>query len=336
MDRQGKTKIRGRLRDADAARHVDEDVGLAKRGRGSLLEYCDQHVQSVDVRAAGDAPRRVVVGGLVDQALDLDEQRSRAFEHDHHRRARGRNGRIAEDRGGRVRDLFEAFLAHGEDADLLGRPEAVLHGSQDAELLPPVALQVKHRVNDMLEDPGPGDRPLFRDVAHEEDRNADLLGQPHESRGRLAHLRDAARAAFETCVGDGLDGVDDRQLRGLRADRLADRVEVGLGKEKDSRRQRAEPRGAHPNLLRRFLARGVENLPAIAASDLLGHMHEQRRLADARLPSHQHHAARHDATSEHAVELAPRQAAPGRRLRLDLVQRHGPIRHPLCRCLLTP
>src|SRR6267378_3537477 len=37
-DGQGKTKVGGRLRDADAARHVDENVGLSERDLGALLE----------------------------------------------------------------------------------------------------------------------------------------------------------------------------------------------------------------------------------------------------------------------------------------------------------
>src|SRR5262249_62165741 len=55
-DGQGETEVGGRLGDADAARHADEDVTLAERKVQALLEHGQDHVQAVDVETAGDPP----------------------------------------------------------------------------------------------------------------------------------------------------------------------------------------------------------------------------------------------------------------------------------------
>ena len=56
----------------------------------------------------------------------------------------------------------------------------------------PVAFELQHRVDDVLEHAGPGERALLRDVPHEQDRDPPLLRQPHERMRALAHLTDAA------------------------------------------------------------------------------------------------------------------------------------------------
>src|SRR5207244_6268482 len=87
---------------------------------------------------------------------------------------RGRWPGGGQDRRRRVRNLLEPGLDHGEDTDLLGRAKAVLGRAEDAELLPPLAFQVQHGVNDMLQDPGSGDGTVFRHMAAQEYRRADL------------------------------------------------------------------------------------------------------------------------------------------------------------------
>ena len=72
-------------------------------------------------------------GGRRDQRLHLDQDRPRAFDAAHHRRA----GHLAAAaRPGRaptgLATSAQAALLHLEDADLVGRAEAVLHRAQDA------------------------------------------------------------------------------------------------------------------------------------------------------------------------------------------------------------
>jgi len=51
----------------------------------------------------------------------------------------------------RVRDLMQAAIVHGEDADLVRAAEAVLLRPDDAVLAARIALEVQHRIDEMLE-----------------------------------------------------------------------------------------------------------------------------------------------------------------------------------------
>ena len=57
---------------------------------------------------------------------------------------------------------------HLEDADLVGRAEAVLHRAQDAELMAALAFEIEHRIDQMLDRLGPGDLAVLGDVADQD------------------------------------------------------------------------------------------------------------------------------------------------------------------------
>jgi len=65
---------------------------------------------------------------------------------------------------GRIGHLDEPAIGHLEDADLVGRAKAVLYRPQDAELMSPIALEIEHRVNHVLEHAGPRDHAFLGDV----------------------------------------------------------------------------------------------------------------------------------------------------------------------------
>src|SRR5439155_1361013 len=224
-DRQGETEVGGRLRDPDATRHADEDVGAAEAGLETFFDHGQDHVQPVEVDAVGNPPNHRVLC-LVDQALDLDQERPGAFHGgDDHSPRSSRRG-AGEDGGRRVWHLLEPGFTHGEDADLLGRAEPVLGRAQDPELLPAVPFQVQHGVNDMLQDPGSGDRTLFGHVTDQKDRHPGLLRQPHEAGGRLAYLGHAAGAAAAAEDAIELTPAQWHARRIFRAD-LAERQRAG-------------------------------------------------------------------------------------------------------------
>jgi len=83
--------------------------------------------------------------------------------------------RRQEDRA-RVRNALEAFLGHREHADLVDRAEAVLDGAHEAKTRVRVALEVQHRVDDVLEHARAGERAFFRDMADQHDRRSAGLG----------------------------------------------------------------------------------------------------------------------------------------------------------------
>ena len=75
-----------------------------------------------------------------------------------------------------------------------------------------------HVTNDVLEDPGTGERPLLGDVPDQDGRQRPLLRLLHQAVRAVAHLGDRARRAREIGIHDGLDRVEREHVRarGLR------------------------------------------------------------------------------------------------------------------------
>src|SRR5256886_15581388 len=64
-----------------------------------------------------------------------------------------------------------------------------------------LALEVQHRVDDVLERLGTGDAAALGHVAHQEHGRSGLLGEAHEPRGAVAHLAHVAGRSEERRVG---------------------------------------------------------------------------------------------------------------------------------------
>ena len=73
---------------------------------------------------------------------------------------------------------------HLEDADLVGRTEAILGAAQQAVLVEALALEVEHGVDHVLEDLRAGDRAVLGDVADQKDRRARSTWRAAESAAR--------------------------------------------------------------------------------------------------------------------------------------------------------
>ena len=125
----------------------------------------------------------------------------------------------------RIGDLVHAAFAHREDADLVDAAEAVLVRAHDPVLAALVALEVQHRIDEVLEQTRAGDRAVFGHVADEHGRAARALGELHQRLRAVADLRDAPGVRLELGQRDRLDRVDDehrwpqplRACRGARA-----------------------------------------------------------------------------------------------------------------------
>ncbi len=224
---------------------------------------------------------------------------------------------MAEEQRARVGDLGDTRARHVEAADLVGGAEAVLECSHEAERGLPVALEVADDVDQVLEDAGPRDRPVFRDVADEDDGEASFFRHTDEGGRHLAHLGGLTRRAVAVGRRHRLHGVDDEQSRLDLVDVPEDRGEIGLGREEELVVQGPGALGAQPYLRRRLLSAGVEHAPTRAGA-LGGDLEQQRGLADARLPTQKDCRARHDAAAQHPVELAHSARAAWGVLRVDL------------------
>ena len=213
--------------------------------------------------SAARLARRRPVPGRADERLDLDQDRPAAL---HRRRddAAGRSARMDREEGSRrIGDLHHSGVVHLEHADLVGRPEPVLGRPEQAHRGVPLAFEADHRVDEVLERLGAGDRAVLGDVPDEDHGDPVPLGQVHQAQRRFAHLADAAGRAVQLFDGRRLDRIDDHERRSARPGDLDDATDVVLGQDLDpfSRGAAEQPEtgGPQPDLARRFLTRRVEH-----------------------------------------------------------------------------
>ena len=181
----------------------------------------------------------------------------------------------------------------------------------------PLAFEVEHRVDHVLEHLGAGQRAVLGDVPDEERRQIVALGREQELRRGLPHLTDAAGRRLELEREHRLNRVDDEQARAHTPDLLEDALDAGLGQQVERRVADAEPLAARLHLVLGLLAGRVEHRP-VHAREVGRRLQQQRRLTDARLAAEQHQRAGHDAAAEHAVELVDAACQAGGIARLDV------------------
>src|SRR5204862_1035760 len=99
----------------------------------------------------------------------------------------------------------ETAIRHFENADLVRRPEPVLHRSEDAELVAAVAFEIEDGIDHMLDDLGAGDLAVLGDMADEKDCRSLLLGEADEGFRTRLQLRDGSGCRIDDRRPDGLD-----------------------------------------------------------------------------------------------------------------------------------
>ena len=78
----------------------------------------------------------------------------------------------------------QAAVGHLEDADLVGRAEAVLDGAQDAEMVAGIALERDDGVDHVLDHARAGDLAVLGDVADEDHGRAGASWRSGSAPGR--------------------------------------------------------------------------------------------------------------------------------------------------------
>ena len=164
----------------------------------------------------------------------------------------------------------------------------------------PVALELEHTVDQMLEDTRSGDRSVLRHVADQEQRDAGLLPDAQQSSGGLPHLRDGARGRPDVGRVQRLHRIDHADRRPLPLERRADRVQVGLGEDLDPLGA-AEPRRPELDLRIRLLP-SDEQRSAVARDRRERHQ-QQGRLPHARLSADEHERRGDEPASEDPVQF---------------------------------
>ena len=296
-------QVDGRVTDSQSAGDVEEDVLLDQLEPGALLEYGQEHVHASQIEARGAALRRGI-DGAADERLGLDEERSRTFD--------GRcDGYAAQPfvvlrqeqlRG--VVNLAEAALAHFVDAQLGGAAKAVLDAAQDAVHVLPIALELQHRVHDVLQNLRPGQAPFLINMPDHEDRCARLFGELEDGRAALPDLRDAARRRLGRLGVHRLDRVDDHQVGpesvSVGEDLLEVRLAIDVAVRHDFGAVGGEAVGAHLELAGALLAGDVERVEVGEAEDGL---EDERRLANAGFAAHEDERSADESAAQDAVQL---------------------------------
>ena len=77
---------------------------------------------------------------------------------------------LRQEQRGRVGHALQAALGHREHAELVDGAEAVLDRAHQPEARMRVALEIEHRVDDVLQHARAGDRALLGHVADEDAR----------------------------------------------------------------------------------------------------------------------------------------------------------------------
>ena len=126
------------------------------------------------------------------QRLHFHQQGPRALDPREDGRPRGALVAAGDEERRRVGDLREPRTRHLEDADLIGRSEAVLRGAQNAEVMRPIAFEGDDRVHHMLDHPGTGDRAVLGHMADEDHGRAGGLRVADQGLGGGPHLRHGA------------------------------------------------------------------------------------------------------------------------------------------------
>ena len=180
----------------------------------------------------------------------------------------------------------------------------MLQRAQHAQRVVPVAFERQHGVDDVLERARPGERAVLGDVADEQRRDPELLGQPHAAvaRRRAPARPTRPRPARRDPARPG--SSRSRARRGAASSACAQhrRQRRFARRRGGPRSQGAEPVGAQPHLRGRLLA-AHEQAAGAAGGHRAERLEQQRALAHARLAADERDRARDQPAAEHPVEL---------------------------------
>ena len=124
----------------------------------------------------------------------------------------------------------------------------MLQRAQHPQRVVTVAFERQHRVDDMLEHTGAGQRAVLGDMADEQRDDAGELRQLHQPLRGVPHLGDRARRAGRVRIVEGLDRVDREHVGRELADVREHRGQRRLVDEEHVRVEGAEPLGPQPHL----------------------------------------------------------------------------------------
>ncbi len=99
---------------------------------------------------------------------------------------------LRQEQRGRIAHFAQAFLGHREYAEFVHRAEAVLERAHQTKARMGIALEIQHRVDDVLEHARSGQRAFLGHVSDQYHRDVAALGDTGQLRRAFAHLRHRA------------------------------------------------------------------------------------------------------------------------------------------------
>ena len=138
-NRQPHPHIHGWLVEANAPYDIDENVLARQVVAAALFEHRDNNREPLGVDAGGN-PLRITKTRARDEGLNLDQEWPRALYATDDGRTRHTFSALGQQNFGGIGDLNQPLVPHLKNPDLVGRTKAIFGGSQDAEVVVPLAL----------------------------------------------------------------------------------------------------------------------------------------------------------------------------------------------------
>ena len=165
--------------------------------------------------------------------------------------------------------LAETAVDHLIDANLVGGAETILDAAKDTVKILTIALELKDRIDDMLQHLWSGDSTILINMSDEDYGDIRLLGISEESGGALADLRDSAGSRLDVIRADGLNRIDHHETRLDIPDMVEDIFEASFAEDESIVRDLGEAVGTEFKLRGRLLARDIEDSPIADREDIL-------------------------------------------------------------------
>ena len=131
-------------------------------------------------------------------------------------------------------------------------------------------------------------------MSDDEERDIACLGELEDACRALAHLGQRTDGRLDGFGADGLNGINDHDLRLQLFDLLQNALQRSLGRNIKVLCVAGQPLRTQLELTNRLFARGVESL---AFALLHQHLQRQRRFADAGFAAQQYQTAGHQSAA---------------------------------------
>ncbi len=182
----------------------------------------------------------------------------------------------------------------------------------------PVALEIKHGIDQMFDDLWSRDLAFLGHMADEQHRDALALGEPDERLRSRAQLRHRAGRRFDDRRPQRLYGIDDhRRRKRLFVQGRDDIGDVRQRSEHHRRIDELQPFGAKLHLRDGLLPGNIDHPPASARQRRHG-LKEKRGFADAGIASDERRRSLHEPAARYPVKLAHAGEETRRRRQLSL------------------